>query len=102
MLRWCRIVANQPTLWTTVSGSQALSSTSAPTSNARLPTPHLFSSRFAQQRFDPRGFIRRSRYKHTETIVGEAWVVLNGAESPRRNRGAEEKLGNCRRGADYD
>src|SRR5260370_37858743 len=96
LLRWCRIVASQPTLWTTVSGSQALSSTSAPTSNARLPTPHLFSPRFAQQRFHPRGFVRPSRYEHAETIVGEAWVVLNGAEPPRRKRSVEQNPEYCR------
>src|SRR5437763_15246154 len=84
------MVANQPTLWTTVSGLQAASKTSAPTSSRRLPTPQLFSSSLAQQRLHARDFIRSSRHEHAEAIVREARIVLNLPTAPRGEHGVEK------------
>src|SRR2546421_138350 len=90
MLRWCRIVANQPTLWTTVSGLQAATSSSDAISAARLPTSHLLGARTAQHRFDAAGLVRARWDEHPELVVCESRVVLNRAEPARGECGVEQ------------
>src|SRR2546425_3698290 len=90
MLRWCRIVANQPTLCTTVSGLQAHSSVSAATSSGRLATAHFLSPGVAQQRLDPCGLVAWSGHEDAEPIVREPRVVLDRARASSGERRVEQ------------
>src|SRR2546423_7303524 len=84
------MVANQPTLWTTVSGLQALRSTSAPASNACLPTADFLGAGLAEQRFHLAGFLRARGHEDTEPIIRETRIVLNLPTAPRGEHGVEE------------
>src|SRR2546423_15593324 len=95
MLRWCRIVANQPTLWTTVSGLQAATSSNDAISAACLPTSHLLGARTAQHRFDAAGLVRARRDEHTELVVCESRVVLNRAVPARGECGVVKNAEGC-------
>src|SRR5437870_2005779 len=95
MLRWCRIVANQPTLCTTSSGLQAHSSASATRTTARLATTHFLRSRLTQQRLDPSRLIGRRGYEDPESVVGEPRVVLNRPDSACCEGRVEENPENC-------
>src|SRR5262249_43024688 len=104
MFRWCRIVANHPTLCTTVSGSQAHRSASAAaaTPNLRLPTTHLLRAGVPQQRLDLGGLVRSGRHEDAKAIVREAWIVLDGPRAARRERRVEENAQNRGQRAEQD
>src|SRR5436190_10122309 len=71
MLRWCRIVANHPTLCTTMSGLQPRTAIAARTATAAhsLPTTHLFRAGVAQQRFDLCDLVGSRRDEDAKAIV---------------------------------
>src|SRR5881397_420489 len=90
MLRWCRIVANQPTLCTTVSGSHAPRRRSAATKRTRLATTHLFRAGIAQELLDRGRLVAARRHEDAEVVVGEPRIVLNRPEATRGEGGVEQ------------
>src|SRR5438552_14412328 len=98
MLRWCRIVANQPTLCTTSSGLQARAAMAAMAARARrrLPTTHLFRTSIAQHLLHRRWLGAFGRHENAKAIIGEPRVVLNRAQAPSREGGVEQDPENGR------
>src|SRR5256886_13416718 len=100
MLRWWRMVANQPTRCTTSSGLQprteraaraarAIRAAKAAGAAGDLGTSHLFCPRAAQQRLDlarPRGL---ARDEDAEVVIREARLVGHGPQGPRGEQGVE-------------
>src|SRR3954463_12344832 len=86
------MVANQPTLCTTVSGLQprAAMAATAATAARSLPTAYLFGARAAQQRFDAGRLVRASRDEDAELVVGKARIVLDGPNTPRGEQRVQE------------
>src|SRR6185503_1735147 len=86
------MVANQPTLWTTLSGSHARAARTASAAKAarRLPTAHLVRTGAAQQRFDAGSLVRSRRDEDAELVVGEPRIVLNRPEAARREQRVEQ------------
>src|SRR2546422_175252 len=103
MLRWCRIVANQPTRCTTSSGLQAASAPSASSSeDASLRTAHLLGTGAAQQGFHLSRARRLARYEDAELVVREAGVVGDRPEAARREEGVEQDAQDGRERAEQD
>src|SRR5213594_3871078 len=103
MLRWCRIVANQPTLCTTVSGSQAPRNPSVTSSRAaRLATTHVLRPGVAQHRLDPHGLVACRGHENAEPVVREARVVQDRAGAPRRKQRVEEDAEDRREGTEQN
>src|SRR5690349_9990800 len=88
MLRWCRIVANQPTWCTTSSGLHAATSRAA-TASGTLRTPHLLGPGTAQQALDLALPRRLGWDEDAELVVREARVVCHGAETASREQRVE-------------
>src|SRR5256885_10332586 len=103
MLRWCRIVANQPTRCTTSSGLQAASAPSARASaHPRLRTPHLLRAAAPEQRFHRPSPRRLARHEDAELVVREARVVGHRPEAARREQRVEQDAEDGRERAETD
>src|SRR5690349_7290650 len=107
MLRWCRIVANQPIWCTTSSGSharaaQATKAARAAEATGRLRTTDLLRSRAAQQRLHLARALRLARHEDPELVVREARIVGDRAQAARRQQGVEEDPQDGREGAEQD
>src|SRR5437763_14915871 len=91
MLRWCRMVANQPMRCTTSSGVHARTERAARAASAArdLGTPHLLGARAAQQRLDLGGARGLARDEDAELVVREARIVGNGPQTPRGEQRVE-------------
>src|SRR5258708_7020763 len=90
------MVANQPTLWTTVSGSQlrAAIAARAATAARSLPTAHLFGTGVAQQGLDLRTLLGSGGDEDAKAVVGEARIVEDRPRPPCREQGVEENAEN--------
>src|SRR5213592_1742736 len=92
MLRWWRMVANQPTRCTTKSGSHAVraaEAASAAPSSAALRTPHLLRPGVAEQRFHVALPLGGARHEDAELVVREAGVPGDRAQAARRKQRIE-------------
>src|SRR3989442_5799375 len=98
MLRWCRIVANQPTRCTTSSGLQASAATATRAATAAgaereargLRTTHLLRPRAAEQGLDLTRPRRLARHENAEPVVPEARGVGDRPQAARREQRGEE------------
>src|SRR5882762_7477840 len=104
MLRWCRIVANQPMRCTTSSGLHAVTMPSATTASARvrLRTSHLLGAGAAQQRFYWPGPCRLARHEDAELVVREARVVGDRSLATRGEQRVERDPENRRKRPEQD
>src|SRR2546428_240559 len=90
MLRWWRIVANQPMRCTTSSGLQETAARTAKAARAAgLRTAHFFRARAAQEALDLPVPRRLGRDEDAELVVREAGVVGDGAEAARGEQRVE-------------
>src|SRR5258708_8141900 len=90
------MVANQPTLCTTVSGSQlrAAMAARAATPARSLATAHFLRAGVAQQRFGLCDLVGSRRDEDAKAIVGEARIVEDRSRSPRRQPALEQNAQN--------
>src|SRR3989442_482431 len=110
MLRWCRIVANQPTRCTTSSGLQASAATATRAATAAgaergprgLRTTHLLRPRAAEQGLDLTRPRRLARHEDAEPVVREARVVGDRPQAARREQRVEEDPEDRRERAEQD
>src|SRR5579859_84579 len=105
MLRWCRMVENQPTLWTTLSGSHASTTRAARAARPRRPgrrlaTANLFRARAAQYGFHLGRLARLGWDEDAEPIVRKPRVVHDLAGATRRERGIQQNAENGRKRAE--
>src|SRR5438105_13264204 len=91
VLRWWRMVANQPTRCTTSSGLQPRTERAARAARAAhdLRTSHLFCPRAAQQRLDLARPRRLARDEDAELVIREARIVGHGPQAPRGEQRVE-------------
>src|SRR5438270_750700 len=95
MLRWWRMVANQPTRCTTSSGLQPRTERAARAARAAhdLRTSHLFCPRAAQQRLDLARPRRLARDEDAELVIREARIVGHGPQAPRAEHRQQARRG---------
>src|SRR2546421_2797792 len=102
MLRWCRIVANQPTRCTTSSGLHAVVIPRAPGGSPPLRPAPLPGPGAAQQGFHLPRPRRLARYEDAKLVVREAGVVGDRPEAARREEGVEQDAQDGRERAEQD
>src|SRR3989442_9186169 len=110
MLRWCRIVANQPTRCTTSSGLQASAATATRAATAAgaereargLRTAHPLRPRAAEQGLDLTRPRRLARHEDAEPVVREARVVGDRPQAARREQRVEQDPEDGRERAEQD
>src|SRR5688572_32950941 len=90
MLRWCRIVENQPTLWTTVSELHATRSAAAATTAIRLATAHFVGAGALEHRLHRGGRVAAGRDEDAELVVREAGIVQDRAAAPSGEQSIED------------
>src|SRR5262245_66679967 len=95
------MVANQPTLWTTVSGLHAASAaTTAITQAPRLATAHLLRPGVPEQLFDRGRLVGTGGDKDPEAIVCEPWIVEDRAHTTSRVQHVQQDAENRGQGAE--
>src|SRR5204863_7078199 len=78
------MVENQPTLWTTVSGLQALRSATTRLAGAALPTAYLIDPGVAQHPFSRARFVGSGRDKDPGAIIREPRIVQDRPRAASR------------------
>src|SRR5437899_355457 len=98
MLRWWRIVANQPMRCTTSSGLQETAARTAKAARAAagLRTAHFFRARAREEALDLAVPRRLGGDEDTELVVREAPVVGDGAEAAGGRWRSTDSRASCR------